>query len=63
MLIHKTYTYANFLHVQFNHSFCHQEFIYRTRAIKTRSWYETSLDYKPQILGSKIEEFPFLVYK
>ena len=25
--------------------------IYRTRAIITRSWFETSLDYKPRILG------------
>ena len=31
------------------------------RAIKTRSWFETALDYKLQILGSKIEEFPCLL--
>ena len=24
---------------------------YRTRAIITRSWFETTLDYKPRILG------------
>ena len=27
------------------------EKIYRTRAIITRSWFETALDYKPRILG------------
>ena len=32
-------------------------------AIKTRSWFETALDYKPQILGPKIEEFSLLVRK
>ena len=38
--------------------------IYRTRAIiVTRSWFETSLEYKPQILDQKIEEFPYLVHK
>ena len=31
--------------------------IYRTRAIITRSWFETALDYKPRILGPT-----FLVY-
>ena len=31
--------------------------------IITRSRFETVLDYKPWILGSKIEEFPCLVYK
>ena len=34
----------------------------RTRAIITRSWFETVLDYKPRILGPKIEEFPCLVH-
>ena len=37
--------------------------IYRTRAIITRSWFETALDYKPRILDPKIEEFPCLVHK
>ena len=37
--------------------------MYRTRAIITGSWFETTLDYKPQILGPKIEEFPCLVHK
>ena len=37
--------------------------IYRTRAILTRSWFETALDYKPRILGQAIEEFPRLVHK
>ena len=36
---------------------------YRTRAIITRSRFETALDYKPRILGLKNEEFPFLVHK
>ena len=31
--------------------------MYRTRAIITRSWFETALDYKPRILG-----LTFLVY-
>ena len=34
-----------------------------TRAIITRSWFETALDYKSRILGQKIEAFPFLVHK
>ena len=29
------------------------ELLYRTRAIITRSWFETALDYKPRILGWK----------
>jgi len=33
------------------------EYDYRTRAIITRSWFETGLDYKPRILGPT-----FLVY-
>ena len=33
-------------------------FMYRTRAIITRSRFETALDYKPQILNSKNEELP-----
>ena len=36
---------------------------YRTRAIITRSRFETALVYKPRILGLKNEEFPFLVHK
>ena len=36
---------------------------YRTRAIITRSWFETALDYKLQNLDPKIEEFPCLVHK
>ena len=35
---------------------------YRTRAIITHSWFETTLDYKPRILCPKIEEFPCLVH-
>ena len=34
---------------------------YRTCAIITRSWFETALDYKPRILGPKIEGFLCLV--
>ena len=37
--------------------------VYHTRAIITRSRFETALEYEPRILGSKIEEFPFLVHK
>ena len=36
--------------------------IYRTRAILTRSRFETALVYKPRILGLKNEEYPFLVH-
>ena len=36
---------------------------YRTRAIITRSRFETTLVYKPRILGLKNEEFSFLVHK
>ena len=36
---------------------------YRACAIITRSWFETSLDYKPRILHPKIEEFPCLVHE
>ena len=36
---------------------------YRTRANITCSWFETALDYKPQILDPEIEEFPCLVHK
>ena len=32
-------------------------YVYRTRAIITRSWSETALVYKPRILGLKNEEF------
>ena len=39
------------------------EIIYSTRAIITRSRFETALIYKPRILGLKNEEFPFLVHK
>jgi len=39
------------------------QFEYRTRAIITRSWFETALDYKPRILEPKIEEFSCLVHK
>ena len=38
-------------------------FVYRTRAIITRSCLETALVYKPRILGLKNEEFLFLVHK
>ena len=38
-------------------------FKYCTRAIITRSWLLPALDYKPQILVPKIEEFPSLVHK
>ena len=37
--------------------------MYHTRTIITHSLFETALDYKLQILGSKIEEFPCLVHK
>ena len=33
------------------------------RAIKTRSWFETALDYKPWILDTNIEKLPFLVHE
>ena len=36
---------------------------YRTYAIIARSWFETTLDYKPRIAGPTIEEFHFLVHK
>ena len=35
---------------------------YRKRAIITRYWFETALDYKPWILGKQIKELPCLVY-
>ena len=38
-------------------------FLYRTRAIIGRSWFEAALVYKPRILSLKNEEFPFLVHK
>ena len=34
---------------------------YPTHPIITHSWFETLLDHKPRILGSKIKEFPCLV--
>ena len=37
--------------------------IYRTRAIITRSWFETALNYKPRILDSNNEELPFFSTK
>ena len=37
--------------------------MYCTRAITTRSWFETALNYEPQILDSEIKEFPCLVHK
>ena len=40
------------------YSFAAPEIDYCTRAIITWSWFETTLDYKPRILGQKIEEFP-----
>ena len=36
---------------------------YRMRSIITRSWFETTLDYRLRILDPKIEEFPCLVHK
>ena len=42
--------------------FMKNNFTYHTGAIKTRSWFETALYYKPRILSSKIEEFPCLVH-
>ena len=42
---------------------CRVKISYRTRAIITRSWSETALDYKPRILDPKIEELPCLVHK
>ena len=38
-------------------------FMYHTRAIISRSRFEATLVYKPQILSLKNEEFPFLVHK
>ena len=38
-------------------------YIYCTHATITRSWFETTLICKPQILDRKIEEFPCLVHK
>ena len=35
-------------------------YIYRKRAIITRSWFETALNHKPRILDLKIEELPLL---
>ena len=36
-------------------------FVYHTRAIIARSWFETALDYKPWILDPKIGEISCLV--
>ena len=36
---------------------------FTVRVTITRYWFETALDYKPRILGSKIEEFSCLVHK
>ena len=36
---------------------------HRTRAIITRSWSFSALEYKPRILGLKIKNFIFLVHK
>ena len=33
------------------------------RAIKTRSWFETALEYKPWILDTNIEKFACLVHE
>ena len=33
------------------------------RAVITRSWFETDLDYKPWILDPQIEKLPSLVHK
>ena len=33
---------------------------YNPLLIWIRSWFESALDYKPRILGSKIEEFLFI---
>ena len=38
-----------------------EKIVYRMPAIITRSWFETALDYKPEVLGSQIEEFPCLL--
>ena len=38
-------------------------FNYHMHAIITRSWFETTLDYKLWILDPKIEEFPCLVHE
>ena len=40
-----------------------KEGMYRTRATKSRSWFETALNYKPRILDPENEEFPCLVHK
>jgi hypothetical protein len=40
-----------------------KQLIYRTCAIIVLSLFETALNYKPKILGYKIEEFPCLVHK
>ena len=37
------------------HQFDALNFEYCTRAIITRPWFQTARDYKPRILGSKIE--------
>ena len=36
---------------------------YHTRAIITRSWFETALNYKPRIFDPKMDEFPCLAHK
>ena len=46
-----------------NNSYTKSHLTYRTRAIITRSWFETALDYYLRILGWKIEEFPCLEHK
>ena len=45
------------------HNRLKSQIMYFTRAIITRSWFETARDYKPQILGPKFEEFPCLLHK
>ena len=37
--------------------------VYQMRAIKTRSWFETALEYKPWILDTNIEKFACLVHE
>jgi hypothetical protein len=54
-----------FISLQFHELFFIRKHLvkYRTDAIITRYWFETTLNLKLRILGPKIEEFPFLGHK
>ena len=62
--------YVNWFHIKYSKHLIftfpmknHFVLILIMRAIITRSWFETSLDYTPRLLGPKLEEFTLLVHK